>query len=182
MDLCILTLDGANAAEDALEETVCITGGACAWLHDVGIVSRSALGRLRIMVSHPGKDGVNFEYEEGELAARAAEPGAARSSSWGPIVADTAFMQSLGIAAILARDVERRFFHTRALKTLLSCNSSALMLVAAAETCTALVRLFTPYHPRVLRRHVPGRSADCLASLEATDDLLDRLAKANEVH
>jgi hypothetical protein len=182
MDLCILTLDGANAAEDALEETLSITGEACPWLHDVGVVSRSALGRLRITVSQLKKGGTPFEYEEGELAARAAEPGDG-PSSWGAASgADTAFTQSLGIAAILARDVERRFFHTRALKTLLTCNSSALLLVSAAETCSAMVRLFAPYHARVLRRHVPGRAADCLSSLEATDDLIDRLTKANEVH
>jgi hypothetical protein len=182
MDLCILTLDGAAAAEDALEETLSITGEACPWLHDVGIVSRSALGRLRITVSQLKKGGTPFEYEEGELAARAAEPGDS-PSSWGALHgADPAFAQSLGIAAIMARDVERRFFHTRALKTLLTCNSSALLLVSAAETCSAMVRLFAPYHPRVLRRHVPGRAADCLSSLEATDDLIDRLTKANEVH
>jgi hypothetical protein len=182
MDLCILTLDGANAAEDALEETLSITGEACPWLHDVGVVSRSALGRLRIMVSQLKKGGTPFEYEEGELAARAAEPGDG-PSCWGAAPeADPEFAQSLGIAAILARDVERRFFHTRALKALLSCNSSALLLVSAAETCSAMVRLFAPYHARVLRRHVPGRAADCLSSLEATDDLIDRLTKANEVH
>jgi len=175
MDLCILTLDGANAAEDALEETLSITGEACPWLHDVGVVSRSALGRLRISVSQLKKGGTPFEYEEGELAARAAELGDS-PSSWGVLPgADPAFAQSLGIAAIMARDVERRFFHTRALKTLLSCNSSALLLVSVAETCSAMVRLFAPYHPRVLRRHVPGRAADCLSSLEATDDLIDRL-------
>jgi hypothetical protein len=182
MDLCILTLDGANAAEDALEETSSITGDACPWLHDIGVVSRSALGRLRIMVSQLKKGGTPFEYEEGELAARAAEPDSG-ASTWSALPAtDPAFAQSLGIAAILARNVERRFFHTRALKTLLTCNSSALLLVSAAETCSAMVRLFAPYHPRVLRRHVPGRAADCLSSLEAADDLIDRLAKANEVH
>lgn len=182
MDLCILTLDGANAAADALEETVAITGEGCPWLHDVGVVSRSALGRLRIMVSHSERHGAPFEYEEGELAARAAEPEGGSSSWAATLYADPAYAQSLGIAAILARDVERRFFHTRALKTLLTCNSSALLLVAAAETCTAMLRLFAPYHPRVLRRHVPGRASDCLSSLEATDDLLDRMAKTNEVH
>jgi hypothetical protein len=182
MDLCILTLDGANAAEDALEETLAITGEACPWLHDVGVVSRSALGRLRIMVSPLKKGGTPFEYEEGELAARAAEPDSGPSGWRAPPGADSALSQSLGIAAILARHVERRFFHTRALKTLLTCDSSALLLVSTTETCSAMVRLFAPYHPRVLRRHVSGRAADCLSSLEAADDLLDRLTKATEVH
>jgi hypothetical protein len=183
MDLCILTFDGANAAEDALEETLSITGEGCPWLHEVGIVSRSAAGRLRITTSRSKKSGTPLDYEEGELALRAAALGdAGRWSAGATPGADAAFEQLLGVAAIQAHDVERRFFHTRALKSFLSCNSSALLLLAAAETCTAMLRLFAPYQPRVLLRHVPGKVADCLSSLEAADDGVDRLTKANEVH
>jgi hypothetical protein len=182
MDLCILKLNGARAAENALEAVLAITRDWLPWLHDMSVVSRSALGRLTIMGYRLNDDVNRFEYEEGGLAALASETtytrfliGPLLGSSWPPVA-------SPGLAATLARDVERRFFYTGALKDLLDRDSSALLLVSDAANCIEMVHLFAAYHPDVSHRQVGDLAEDCLASLAAQDELVGHATRSSTRH
>jgi hypothetical protein len=181
MRLCILILDGACAADDAIDDVAFITGEDFPWLRRICVVSRSALGRLTIAAAYSADADDSLIYEEGELAARAAEPivyAGARCAAY----SELAPPYSSGVAAMLANDVERRCFHMRALKELLRCNSSAIMLVAPEETCGEMTRVFAPYHPRVLCRQVHGRVGDCLDLLDSPDEEVAWDAKVSALH
>jgi hypothetical protein len=184
MDLCILTLDGAQAADNALDDMALIAEDDYPWLRDICVISRSTLGRLTISAAHSTSDDEAFFYEEGELAARAAEPFVHTNEATCPCAAnfDATPPYSLEVAAILANDVERRCFHMRALKDLLKCDSSALMLVAPEETCVEMVRVFAPYQPRVFCRKIHGRVGDCLEMLDGADEATGQPTKASELH
>ena len=183
MDICMLTLEGSRAAEIALEETILVTQGRYAWLHDVNVIRRSALGRLTILAS-PSKEELRFEYEEGELAERAVETyGTAcrLPSRLGPCSCPSATDRSWAVA-MLADEVERRFFHTPVFRRLLRRDCSALLLVADANKCLTMVNLFARYQPRVVSRHLHGSASEGLAALDAPDDLLQRASRASTLH
>lgn len=184
MDICMLTLEGSRAAEVALEETLLVTQNRLRWLHDVNVVRRSALGRLTILACSSDDDLLRFEYEEGELAERAAQPyggttplPSLHAPRPGLLAADGSWLVSM-----LADEVERRFFHTEVFRRLLRRDTSALLLVADADTCLAMTHLFARYQPRVLSRHLQGSAGDCLAALEAPDDLVQDPTRASRLH
>jgi hypothetical protein len=184
MDLCILTLDGAQAADSALDDMALIAEDTYPWLRDICVISRSTLGRLTISAAQSTSDEEAFFYEEGELAARAMEPFVHTNEATCPCA--TNFVPtspySPKVAAILANDVERRCFHMRALKDLLKCDSSALMLVAPQEVCVEMARVFAPYRPRVLCRKIHGRVGDCLELLDSADEAVSQTPKASGLH
>lgn len=184
MDICMLTLEGSRAAEHALEETLLVTQNRFRWLQDVNVVRRSALGRLTILACSSGDALPGFEYEEGELAERAARPypgstppPSAHAPRSSPSAVDDSWLVSM-----LADEVERRFFHTEALRRLLRRDTSALLLVADAGTCVAMTRLFARYQPRVLSRRMQGSAGDCLSALEAPDDVVQDPTRGSRLH
>jgi hypothetical protein len=181
VDICMLTLEGSRAAEVALEETLLVAQNRFRWLDDVNIVRRSALGRLTILACSSRDEHLRFEYEEGELAERAARPYRAPAALPSPL-APGAGADGSWLVSMLADEVERRFFHTEVFRRLLQRDTSALLLVADADACLAMTRLFARYHPRVMSRRLQGSPGDGLAALGSQDDLLPDPTRTSRLH
>jgi hypothetical protein len=180
----MLTLEGSRAAEIALEETLLVTQNRFRWLQDVNVIRRSALGRLTILACSSGHELPGFEYEEGELAERAAQPYAGATPLPSPRAprSNHSAADDSWLVSMLADEVERRFFHTEALRRLLERDTSALLLVADTGTCLAMMRLFARYQPRVVSRRLQSSAGDCLSALEAPDDRVDDPTRASRFH
>src|SRR5262249_42076607 len=73
MEICILKFDGNHAAESALKEVIDAEGVRSPWLHDVGMIARPLIGRVRVGATFP--DGTAKTFHEGDLADVVAELG-----------------------------------------------------------------------------------------------------------
>jgi hypothetical protein len=156
MEICILKFEGSHEAEDALQALLDEQGDRNPWLHDIGMIARPLVGRVRIGATFP--DGQSKTFREGDLAtaveALGAYTGYYVSSIAGPL-SMLAGAANLGLAArARGEEAEGRLLHLDELKKALPRDSSALVLIANAETCDAMVRLFKPYSPKVIRREV----------------------------
>jgi hypothetical protein len=163
MEMGILKFDGSHAAEDALGEVIDAQADRNPWLHEIGVVARPLVGRLRISASFlEGKKA----YRESDLANAVADLGAYTgyfvSTLAGPLGSMFATVKAGLMAGQRGSEIEERLFHTDEIKQLLPRDTSALVLIASPETIDKMASLFESYGPRVTRRDV-------------ADELLQRL-------
>jgi uncharacterized membrane protein len=165
MELCILKFQGTHDAEDALKEVTQANGDRKPWLHDIGMVSRPLVGRVRIGATFP--DGTSTTFHEGDLANAVADLGAYTgyfvSSLAGPLEQMFRTVNTRMAAGDLGAEAEERLLHLDTLKKALPRGSSALALIANTQTCDEMVDLFRSYDPEVIRRDVATELHDRLA-------------------
>jgi uncharacterized membrane protein len=178
MEICILKFAGSRNAEDALAEVIDAAADRNPWLHDIGVVARPLVGRVRVGATFP--DGQSKTFHEGELADAAADLGAFTgyflSALTGPFGAMTGVVRAATLAGASASEAEGRLFHLDELKKALPRDSSALVLIATPEMCDATEELFKPYEPRVVRRQVADELRQRLQAVH--DRLVQQFAEA----
>jgi hypothetical protein len=156
MELCILKFEGSRGAEDALKEVTDAEGDRNPFLHEVGMVARPLVGRVRIGVTFP--DGKSPTFHEGDLADAALNQGAYTgyylSALTGPLGWISRIVTAGAAGESLGTDAEERLFHLDEIKKALPRDSSALALIADTATCDQMVDLFSSYEPKVTRRDV----------------------------
>ena len=156
MELCILKFDGSRAAGDALHEVTDAQADRNPWLHEIGVVARPLLGRVRISATFP--DGKSQTFHEGDLAEAVADRGAYTgyfiSALAGPLAAMSGSLRGESAAGAIGSEAEQRLFHLDEVKKALPRDSSALALIADEKTCDTMVDLFQSYEPKVIRRDV----------------------------
>ncbi len=166
MELGILRFDGSHAAEDALQEVIDALADRNPWLHEVGVVSRPLLGRLRISASFP--EGTKT-FREGDLATAASDLGVYTgylvSSLAGPLASMFATVNAAMAAGERGGELEERLFHIDEIKQQLPGDTSALVLIASPPTIDAMVSLFESYEPKVIRRDVADELRERLEAL-----------------
>jgi uncharacterized membrane protein len=174
MEICILKFDSNHGAEEALKEVIDSEGDRTPWLHDVAMVARPLLGRVRIGATYP--DGKSKIFREGDLAEASADAGAYSgyfvSLLAGPLGSMVRTLRSGAAGEALGREEEKRLFHLDELKRALPRDSSVLVLLGDTRTCDAMVKLFDSYHPQVVRK----QAADELR--KRLEDLHQRMAQA----
>jgi hypothetical protein len=170
MELCILKFSGACTAEQAFESALLSTRSWFSWLNDISVVSRSRFGLMTIAPSRSEHDLDIFECDDADVPDLAASEidvhtrflvGPFASPSW--YMTTTGLMEAKREAEVGDDDDEldplelsQELLHRGALKDLLPPDSSALMLVADAETCSAMIDLFAARHPNILCRDLGG--------------------------
>jgi hypothetical protein len=160
MELCILKFAGACSAEDAFEGALLCTRSWFSWLNDVSVVSRSRFGLITIAPSRSDHDIDLFDCDDDDVPDLEASEmdvhtrflvGPFASPSWYP---DTPAVEQAPLDPVEMDPVElgKELLHRGALKDLLPPDSSALLLVADAETCSEMIELFAAQHPSILCR------------------------------
>lgn len=160
MELCILKFPGAHSAEDAFEGALLCTRSWFSWLNDVSVVSRSRFGLITIAPSRSDHDIDVFDCDDDDVPDLEASEmdvhtrflvGPFASPSWYP---DTPPVEQALLDPEELDPVElgKELLHRGALKDLLPPDSSALLLVADAETCSEMIELFAAQHPSILCR------------------------------
>jgi hypothetical protein len=160
MELCILKFAGAHTAEDAFEGALLCTRSWFSWLNDVSVVSRSRFGLITIAPSRSDHDIDLFDCDDDDVPDLEASEmdvhtrflvGPFASPSWYP---DTPAVEQALLDPVELDPVElgKELLHRGALKDLLPPDSSALLLVADAETCSEMIELFAAQHPNILCR------------------------------
>lgn len=181
MQICILGFEGSHAADDAYVEVLELEGQDNRWLLEVGVIARPRVGRLRVGVTFP--DGETATLHEGDLAKAGADLGRLTgyyvSALAGPF-GSSMFAVAEGASArrSLGSEADRRLFHMGDLETALPRDSSALVLVAEDDACDALVRMFAPYSPMVIRGQV---EPELRARLEALERRVQQATPAESV-
>ena len=155
IEMGIFKLDGSHAAEDALQEVIDAQADRHPWLHEVGVVSRPLIGRLRISASFPeGKT----TYRESDLAKAVGDLGTYTgyfvSTLAGPLRSMFASVDAAMAARERGTEIEERLFHLDEIKRQLPRDTSALVLIASPQIIDEMVALFEPYGPKVIRRDV----------------------------
>src|SRR5262245_16926101 len=127
MELCILKFDGSRSAGDALREVSDAQADRNSWLHEVGVVARPLVGRVRISATFP--DGKSQTFHEGDLTDAIAGLGAYTgyyiSALTGPLsmLGNTVRGEVAGDTA--GSEAEERLFHLDEIKKALPRDSSA---------------------------------------------------------
>src|SRR5262249_30449147 len=97
-------------------------------------------------------------FHEGDLADLIGDLGGLTgyyvASLAGPLSAMFQTVKTSLIAGAWGSDVEQRLLHADEIRKVLPRDSSALVLIAAPETCDEFVDLFESYDPVVIRRDV----------------------------
>jgi uncharacterized membrane protein len=156
MELCLLKFDGSHAAEDALYEMTDSMGDGTPWLHEVGILARPLVGRVRVVATFP--DGTSNTLHEGDLADAVSGLGALTgyyvSALAGPLGSMIGSVNAGLAASTLGSETEQRLFRLDEVKKALPRDSSALALVADKKICDEMVETFKTFNPKVIRRDV----------------------------
>jgi len=167
MELCILKFDGSRGAEDALKDVTDAQADRDPWLHEVAMVARPLVGRVRIGVTFP--DGKSNTFHEGDLADAVSDLGAYTgyfiSALAGPLGQLSTSFDAAVDAEAKGSDVEKRLFHLDEIKKALPRDSSALALIADPQICDRMVELFQNYQPKVVRRDVADELRNRLEGL-----------------
>jgi uncharacterized membrane protein len=180
MEICILKFDGSREAEDALNDVIDAQGDRNPWLHEIGVIARPLVGRVRVGASFP--DGKSKTFHEGDLADAVADLGAYTgyfiSALAGPLGSMVGMARAGMAAEAVGGEAESRLFHLDELKKALPRDSSALVLIAQTETCNQMVELFNEYSPKVVRREIKDELRKRLEALH--DRLAQQFAQAEE--
>jgi uncharacterized membrane protein len=156
MELCILKFEGSHGAEDALKVVTDAQADRNPWLHEVAMVARPLIGRVRIGATFP--DGKSNTFHEGDLADAVSDMGAYTgyfiSSLAGPLGSMSRVLKGEAAGGQVGSEAEERLFHLTEIKKALPRDSSALVLIADPKICDQMVELFTSYEPTVIRRDV----------------------------
>jgi uncharacterized membrane protein len=179
MKIGILKFDGSHTAEDALQEVIDAQADENPWLHEIGIISRPLVGRLRISASFPeGKK----TYRESDLTSAIADMGAYTglfvSAFAGPFASVFAPVDSALAAGEKGKELEKKLLHLDELKKQLPRDSSALVLLASLDTIDKMVELFQSYDPKVIRRDVADELRQRLQALHR--HVLEDVAQAGQ--
>jgi hypothetical protein len=174
MEICILGFKGSDAADEAYDEVLELRGEDNRWLLEVATITRPLVGRVRVGATFP--DGETIMLHEGDLAHAAADLGGLTgyyiSALAGPFASIFAAAEVESAALSLSSEAERRLFHLDDIKKALPRDSSALALIADDEICDALVKMFDPYSPEVMRL---GVEPELRTRLEAFERRLQRV-------
>lgn len=156
MEICILRFDDSRGAEEALGQVIDAQADRNPWLHEVGVVARPLVGRVRVGTTFP--DGKSKTFHEGDLADAVSDVGGYTgyflSALTGPLGMALGAVRASALAGAAGSEAEARLFHLDELKKALPRDTSALVLIAAPETCDAMVEMFKEYEPKVIRRDV----------------------------
>jgi uncharacterized membrane protein len=167
VEICILKFDDTDGAEEALKEVRDAQGDRNPWLHDVGVIARPLLGRVRVAISFP--DGKSKTLHEGDLADATADLGGLSgyflSALAGPLGPMFGSVHGALLAGAQGSDVENQLFHLEDLKKALPRESSALVFVGSPQLCDAMVEMFQSYGPKVTRRDVESELRNRLETL-----------------
>jgi uncharacterized membrane protein len=167
VEICILKFDDTDGADEALKEVRDAQGDRNPWLHDIGVIARPLLGRVRVAMSFP--DGKSQTLHEGDLADAASDFGGLSgyflSALAGPLGPMFGSVHGALAAGVQGSELEGRLFHLDELKKALPRESSALVFVGSTQACDALVKLFDSYRPKVIRRNVENELRNRLESL-----------------
>ena len=178
MELCILKFDGSRGAEDALQEVADAEADRNPWLHEVGVVARPLIGRVRISATFP--DGKSQTFREGDLADAVAGLGAYTgyyiSALTGPLTTMGNALRGEAAGDAAGSEAEDRLFHLDEIKKALPRDSSALALIADEKTCDQMVELFQSYEPKVIRRDVADELSQRLQAVHQS--LAQRIMQA----
>jgi hypothetical protein len=166
IEMGILKLDGSHAADHALAEVIDAQADRNPWLHEIGVVARPLVGRLRISASFlEGKK----TFRESDLANIVADAGALTgyfvSTLAGPLGSMFATVDTALEAGERGGELEERLFHIDEIKEQLPRDSSALVLIAGPQTIDKMVALFASYKPKVIRRDVANELLQRLDAL-----------------
>jgi uncharacterized membrane protein len=166
VEICILKFDETDGAEEALKDVRDVEGDKQPWLHEVGVIARPLLGRVRVTLNFP--DGKSKTLHEGDLADAATDMGGLSgyylSALAGPLGPMFGSVHGALFAGEEAGEVENQLFHLDDLKKALPRDSSALVIVGSPQLCDAMVKAFESYGPKVIRRNV---ESELRARLEA---------------
>jgi uncharacterized membrane protein len=153
MEICVLKFDDTHEAQRALEEALDKFGDEMTWLHDVAVVSRPIVGRVKISGTFLDR---SLTYREGDLTAAAGNLGAYTgyvvANFFGPLLAPLSMLSADTEAEMRAADVEEELFRFDDIKQKLPRGSSALVLVADREICNRFAAMFKDREPDEIRR------------------------------
>jgi uncharacterized membrane protein len=156
MELCVLKFDGSQTASDNLKDAIDAQADRTPWLHDIGIIARPLIGRVRVSATFP--DGQSKTFREGDLADAAEALGAYTgyyvSSLVGPLSSMFSTVNTALAAGQRGADLEARLFRMDEIKKALPRDSSALVMIADSNTIDSMVKMFTPYGAKVSRYDV----------------------------
>jgi uncharacterized membrane protein len=156
MEIGILKFPESGDAQAALKEVIDAEGDRNPWLHEIGVVSRPLVGRVKVSTSFP--DGKSKIFREGELADAVSQMGGLTgyfvSLLAGPLGPMIGAVKAATLAGAAGNDAEKKLFHLDELKKALPRDSSALVLIADTGTIDQMVKLFKEDEPQVIRRDV----------------------------
>lgn len=155
MELCILKFSGAHTAEDAFEGALLCTRSWFSWLNDVSVVSRSRFGLMTIAPSRSDQDIDLFDCDDEDVPDLEASAMDVHTRFLvGPFALPSWYAETAAVEETVLDPIElgKELLHRGALKDLLPPDSSALLLVADAETCSEMIELFAAQHPSILCR------------------------------
>ncbi len=151
MNLCVLGFAGTRTADDAYAEVLKLEPEDSRWLLEIVAIARPRVGRVRVGVTFP--DGEFKTVQRGGLTKAGPDLGGLTghyvSTLAGPF-GMLAASEGEAAGAVLESDAEERLFHLDDVKKALPHDSSALVLIASAAICDAMVKTFAPYSPRVI--------------------------------
>jgi uncharacterized membrane protein len=180
MEIGILKFDESHAAEEALQEVSDAEADRNPWLHEVGMIARPLLGRLRISASFP--ESKTKTFHESDLADAVGDLGAYTgyfvSALAGPLGSLFATVEAGMAAGEQGAELEERLFHIDEIKDQLPRDSSALILVANTATIDKMVELFEKFDPKVIRRDAESELGQRLHEIHQR--LVERLAARAE--
>jgi len=153
MELCVLKFDDTHEAEEALRLALEKYGDAEPWIHDVAVVSRPLIGRVKISGTFLDR---SVKYREGDLTAAAGDIGAYTgyvvANFFGPLLAPFAMLSGDTAFEEAASNAEEDLFRFDDIKSKLPRGSSALVLVADREICDRMASMFGDRQPEEIRR------------------------------
>jgi hypothetical protein len=155
MEICVLKFDDTHEAEDDLGPKLEQYGDSEPWIHEVAVVSRPLVGRIKIsgtFLDH------SLKYREGDLTKAAGDVGAYTgyvvSNFFGPLLSPLAALEGQAETEDVAADLEEDLFRFEDVKGKLPRGSSALVLVADPEICDRFEAMFRDNEPEVVRREL----------------------------
>ncbi len=169
MEVCVLKFKKADQAEEVLTKLVSEHGDEAPWAHEVGVIKRPLIGRISIRTTYDDA----APLREGDIASTVSDAGKwtgyLLGSLAGPMHARLNALRAKRVVAPVAKWIERALTGIDDIKEWLPRGSSALILVAAPETCEQMVRAFAPEHPEAIRRDVGAELREFLENVGAQD-------------
>jgi hypothetical protein len=164
MEICVLKFKKTNRAEEALTKLADNEKKSHVqpWLREVGVIKRPLVGRVSI---HPTR---MPPAREGEMTETRKWTGHLVSSLAGPLRARVEALRSKTPAATAAEEVEKLVLGIDDLKAIVPRRSSALVLVAAPETCDDMVQSLAPWKPEVIRHEFTTELRQLLEKLHGS--------------
>jgi hypothetical protein len=161
MEICVLKFKKTNRAEKALTKLADKEEKSQTqpWLREVCVIKRPLVGRISI---HPT---AAPPARGGEMTETRKWTGHLVGSLAGPLRARIEAFRSKTRTVTAAEEVEKLVLGVDDLKKLVPRRSSALVLVAAPETCDQVVQSLAPWKPEVIRHELTTELRQLLEKL-----------------